>query len=208
MADENPIKYDISTAIPKLTGETNLSAWKSALINTLWGLDLDHYLEKTVPQPEAADKKKQWKKEVALVLSLLNSLIAPVRDDLLTAGLAENERDPFKIYSKVLLVVPKYSVDYVGALAAKFAACQLSDYGNTTSFLKDLQYMRRRMYDLKLVADDKLLLYLALDKIKDLRIYLLLQRDHKGGDLTWDKLVEEITAEQALNSDETVVFSV
>ncbi|KAF3761599.1 hypothetical protein M406DRAFT_74549 [Cryphonectria parasitica EP155] len=119
-----------------------------------------------------------------------------MRSTLTNAGLSVGEENPYVIYNAVLKTIPKHSEDYIDQIAIRLANCKVADYSTLQAFRDDLQYMKRRLKELKLEPPEGFLLAIILKKIEDVlpEMHAFARRDYKLGTLTWDNLMAEINS--------------
>ncbi|KAF3770486.1 hypothetical protein M406DRAFT_66889 [Cryphonectria parasitica EP155] len=208
LQQDRPLKMEESTsrpwqpithAIPVLVGEKNLEDWSVMVASTLRQMRLGKYIKYSVPEPdERKDPKgyETWNQEQGTVVTLLQSTLHKVRSTLTNAGLPVGEEDPYVIYNAVLKTIPKHSEEHIDQIATRLANCKVADYSTLQAFRDDLQYMKRRLKELKLDPPEGFLLAIVLKKIEDVlpEMHAFARRDHKLDKLTWDTLMAEINS--------------
>ena len=182
--------------IPALLGAINLPEWKDMLTSALCCRDLEEYIIEDIPEPENAKKQKAWKRERATVTLIIKSSLSKVRSVLKNVGWDPEITDPKYHYDFVLREIAKTPDTSAGEVVLEFTRIDRSQFDSLAAYQARLIYLRRRLAELDCAVSEKMYIWVTIIGLKGryARWYLNLTRAMATNTLTWDSLMQEMTA--------------
>src|SRR5580700_2974952 len=186
--------------LPQLIGEENLEEWKAAINHYFKWHRIRQYLTTDVPQPPIADANAvgAWEQARLKGIITIHSTLTnkTIRNKLRNAGWNPlEEENPKTIYDLVLRVIPSTSEEAVMSLYLELSKIDRAKYDSLSSFQDRVTYLKGRLETLKCPISERGCVILVVGALKNTYPdwYNFLYYDFEKGDLTWTKLMEDIS---------------
>lgn len=182
----------VTRIIPPLEGELNLQHWKAMIIKALDLLQLQKYIESSIPCPSNNEGQERWRTERGIVALIIESSLSRVRDRLTDNGLPINEADPYIMFRQTCSIFDKYG-SYDGArLYKRLMNIRRPDYESMKLYFLEIRRLRSRMIEIG-QCDDAFILEQIFNNLQNYcppDALGRLQRKFEKGDLTFDEMME------------------
>ncbi|KAL0929942.1 KilA-N domain-containing protein [Colletotrichum truncatum] len=163
MARENFIT--ISTALPRLKGESNWISWKTIITAYLRSQDLEMHIDADVPCPPSPAEAREWGRNRNITYKLLVTACEAVIDRLFSAGW-EDDGNPFILWQALEKYIPRVS-QAPAALVDEFGKTTANDYKTLHEALSRWHYLRNLIQTLCGQLPDFYITLLLLNFFKD-----------------------------------------